>query len=108
VHAQAEEEIFYPSVRNLRIGNAEQLVQDSTREHDNIKRLLGEIERLDPVSEEFDSKVGDLKRTIQHHVEDEEGKIFPMLERQWTADQLGEVGQRIHSRKNDLKRRLAA
>ena len=108
VHAQAEEDVLYPAVRNMRIGNAEQLVQDSTKEHDNIKRLLQEIDRLDPVTDEFDGKVADLRRTIQHHVEDEEGKVFPMLERQWTVEQLQQVGKRLHNRKTDLKRQMAA
>lgn len=108
VHAQAEEEVFYPAVRNLRIGNAEQLVQDSTREHDVMKRLLSEISGLDASTPEFDGKIADLRRTVQHHVEDEEGKIFPMLERQWTTQQLEQVGRRLHNRKNDLKRQQRA
>jgi hemerythrin superfamily protein len=108
VHAQAEEDVFYPAVRNLRIGNVENIVQDAIKEHDNLRRLFGEIERLDPAGREFESKLGDLKRTFQHHVEEEEGKIFPMVERQWTMQQLEQIGQRFHNRKYDLKRMVAA
>ncbi len=108
VHAQAEEEVFYPAVRNLNFGFVEQYVNDSYREHDNIKSLLSEISGIDPSSYDFDRKVADLRRTIQHHVEDEEGKIFPMLERQMSSEQLERLGQRIHNKKNDLKKQWAA
>ncbi|MBI4471909.1 MAG: hemerythrin domain-containing protein [Acidobacteria bacterium] len=108
VHAQAEEDVFYPSVRNLRIGQSDTLVNDAYREHENMRRLLNEIDRLDAVSDEFNNRLQDLKRTMQHHVEEEEGKIFPMLERQWSNEQLLEVGRRLHDRKRNVKRELAA
>jgi hemerythrin superfamily protein len=104
VHSQAEEEVFYPAVRNLRIGQSESLVSEANREHGRIRDLLNEIDGLDPISDEFDTKVADLKSTIQHHVEEEEGTIFPLVERQWTSEQLEQSGRKLHQRKRELKK----
>ena len=108
VHTQAEEEIFYPAVRNLNFGYVDQYVNESYREHQNIKDLLNQMMNIDPMRDEFDGKIADLRRTIQHHVEEEEGRILPMVERHMSRDQLEQLGQRIHNKKNDLKSRIAA
>ena len=108
VHAQAEEDVFYPAVRNLAFGQSDRLLNDAYREHEKVRRLLNDISNLDPLSNQFDKKIQDLKRTIHQHVEEEEGKIFPMLERQWTVEQLRRVGQRLHARKCDLNKEMAA
>jgi hemerythrin superfamily protein len=108
VHSQVEEELFYPAVRNLNFGYVDQYVNESYREHQNIKDLLSQLSNIDPVREEFIGKFADLRRTVQHHVEEEEGRIFPMVERHMSVEQLEQLGQRIHDRKSDLKKRIAA
>src|SRR5262249_5614413 len=57
VHAQAEEEVFYPAVRNLNFGYVDQYVNESYREHQNIKDLLNQMMNIDPMRDEFDSKL---------------------------------------------------
>jgi hemerythrin superfamily protein len=104
VHTQAEEEVFYPTVRNLSFGHVETYVNDAYREHQNMKNLLNELWRMDAMSDEFDRKFKDLRATVLHHVEEEEGKIFPMVERNMSSDRLQELGYRFHNRKSELKK----
>src|ERR1041385_5430912 len=53
MHAQAEEEIFYPAVRHLRISAAEQQTEDALREHQKIRDLCHQIAMTDPNTFEF-------------------------------------------------------
>ena len=62
MHAQVEEEFFYPAVRNLYTTIAENQVDEANREHQKIKNLLREIAAADPVSYVFMSKVNELKK----------------------------------------------
>ena len=108
IHSQAEEEVFYPAVRTLNFGYVDQYVNDSYREHQNIKDLLNQLSSMDVLRDDFDSKMSDLKRTVLHHVEEEEGKLFPLIERQMSSDQLEHLGQRIRNKKSELKKQMAA
>ena len=108
VHSQAEEEVFYPAVRNLVFGQVDRYVDESYREHQKMKDLLKQLSNVDPLRDEFDAKVAELRRTIQLHVEEEEARIFPMIQRHMSSEQLQQLGQRIHNKKLDLKKQIAA
>jgi hemerythrin superfamily protein len=108
IHSQAEEEVFYPAIRTLNFGYVDQYVNESYRDHQTIKDLLTQLSSMDVLRDDFDSRIGDLKRTIQHHVEEEEGKLFPLIERQMSQDQLEQLGRRIHNKKVELKKQMAA
>ena len=108
IHLQAEEEFFYPAVRNLYTTIAEDQVDEATRDHQRIKSLLHEISTTDPNSYAFMSRVNELKETLQQHVEEEENKIFPLALNNMSNQELDYIGRRIHERKTELKERLAA
>jgi len=108
IHAAAEEEIFYPAVRNLYTATAEQQVDEARHEHQQIKDLLHQIATTDANSFEFMSKVNELKEKVEHHVEEEENEMLPMAENQMSNDELDHLGRRIHDRKVQLKERIAA
>src|SRR5262245_57862099 len=46
VHAQIEEELFYPEVKKL--GEATELVDEAKVEHETVKDLVSEIEAMRP------------------------------------------------------------
>jgi hemerythrin superfamily protein len=108
VHAQAEEEILYPAMRNLMFMGGQSKVDESYREHQQIKDLLNDLETMDPNTDAFDRKLMDLKGKIEHHVEEEEGEMFPLLKQRMSTDRQEELGQRIHDRKMSLKTKMAA
>ena len=108
VHTQVEEEILYPAMRNLMFMGGQSKVDESYREHQEIKDLLNDLETMDPNTDAFDRKMMDLKGKIEHHVEEEEGEIFQTLKQRMSTDRQEELGQRIHDRKMSLKTRMAA
>ena len=108
MHAQVEEEIFYPAIRNLAFGQEGSKVDEAYLEHQTVKDLLNGMNHMDPMSEEFDGKLADLKQNIEHHVEEEEGELFPLVTNRMSREQLTEIGQRMHKRKASLKTQMAA
>jgi hemerythrin superfamily protein len=75
VHAQIEEEIFYPAVRAA-IKETD-LLAEAEVEHQTAKDLIAQIESATEVDEQFDAKVIVLGEYIDHHVKEERNEMFP-------------------------------
>lgn len=73
VHAQIEEEIFYPRVRKA-IGDG--LIEEALAEHTEAKQLIAEIEGLQAGDAEYDALVQQLAELIDEHVAEEREQIF--------------------------------
>jgi hemerythrin superfamily protein len=103
IHAQLEEEIFYPALRRL-IGDDE-VLEKSKPEHDEMKRLIQQLR--DQLSGTDDVDVGaddaflKLMRAVIHHVADEETHLLPIAER-LMPEQLGELGIEMTRRRVEL------
>ena len=108
IHAEAEEEVFYPAVRHLYTAAAGQQVDEANREHRFIKELCHRIAATDPNSYEFMSQVNELKEKVEHHVEEEETEMFRLAHNNMSNDELEHLGRRLHDRKLQIKQRIAA
>lgn len=75
VHAQIEEEIFYPALREA-IKETDVLAEAEV-EHQGAKDLIAQIEQLGEADEMFNAKVKVLGEYIDHHVKEERNEIFP-------------------------------
>jgi hemerythrin superfamily protein len=99
VHTQIEEEILYPEER----GEVEDDTLDEAYvEHDGAKKLIAEIEAMEPDEAFYDAKVKVLSEYIKHHVKEEEhpGGMFSQAKK---GDRdLEEMGQRLKARKEEL------
>jgi hypothetical protein len=104
VHAQIEEEIFYPEARKA-ISKPE-LVDEAIVEHASAKQLIAEIEAMEIGDNLRDAKVKVLGEQISHHVEEEESELFPEVE--GSEMDLEALGQRMADRKTELLKQLAA
>ena len=96
MHAQLEEEIFYPAMRNADTV----LIEESIPEHDEMRRLIATLRGTDPAVPDYDETFFKLMRTVLHHVADEETRLFPDAERLF-PEELPRLGAEI------AKRRLA-
>ena len=98
VHAQIEEEIFYPAVRKA-IDDGD-LMDEALVEHAGAKELIAQLENMSPDDELYDAKVIVLREQIQHHVNEEEGEMFPKAKK---AKVDGEaLGVQLMERKAEL------
>jgi hemerythrin-like domain-containing protein len=98
VHAQIEEEIFYPAVREAI--REKDLIDEATVEHQSAKDLIAQIEGGKPGQELFDAKVKVLGEYIKHHVKEEQNELFPQVRK--TKLDLRELGERLQARKQEL------
>src|SRR5579871_289148 len=103
VHTQIEEEIFYPSER----GEVEDdMLDEALVEHDGAKKMIAEIEAMQPGDDLYDAKVKVLGEYIKHHVKEEEqpGGIFAQAKR---GDiDLDAMGEKLRARKQELMAKL--
>ncbi|MDZ7864164.1 hemerythrin domain-containing protein [Acidovorax sp.] len=99
VHAQIEEEIFYPAVRAA-IKETD-LLAEAEVEHQTAKDLIAQIEAATEVDEQFDAKVIVLGEYIDHHVKEERNEMFPKAR---AAKKLDLVSMRdaLEARKTEL------
>jgi len=104
VHAQVEEEIFYPAVQAAL--KDKELVPEARVEHQSIKDLIAQVEGVDPSGEEFDAKVKVMSEWVKHHVKEEQNEMFPKVKK--TRLDLAELGARIQQRKEELSSGYAA
>ncbi|MES2631597.1 MAG: hemerythrin domain-containing protein [Pseudomonadota bacterium] len=74
VHAQLEEEIFYPAVRQA-IGE-EGLMDEALQEHAQAREMIARIEGMSAEDEGYDDTVKALGEAIDHHVQEEREEIF--------------------------------
>jgi hemerythrin superfamily protein len=100
VHAQIEEEIFYPTVREALEDEGEELLDEAEVEHSSIKSLVEQLESTSPDDELCDAKVKVLSEYVKHHVKEEEGELFPKIKK--TDLDLNELGAELTERKNEL------
>ena len=98
IHATAEEEIFYPAVREA-IEETE-LVDEADVEHASAKDLIAQISESGPDEELYDAKVKVLGEYIDHHVKEEEGEMFPKAKK--AKIDLVALGSEIEARKEEL------
>ena len=104
VHAQLEEEIFYPALRGLLGDDA--VLHKSAPEHDEMRRMIGEL-REGPAVEQAsdnaqqDDKFFELMRLVIHHVADEETRLLPAAER-LMGDRLAALGIEMTKRRMEL------
>lgn len=98
VHAQIEEEIFYPAVKAALKDKL--LVPEATVEHASLKDLIAQIEGVEPDGELYDAKVKVLSEYVKHHVKEEQNEMFPKAKA--TSLDLVELGARMTARKADL------
>jgi hypothetical protein len=97
VHAQMEEEIFYPAIR----AEHPAMVDKSVPEHDEMRSLIATLRGMQPGGDEYDRTFMELMRKVMHHVADEETTLLPDAERLLAAD-LGELGARMMKRRLQL------
>lgn len=99
-HATAEEELFYPAVRQAAAANQD-LVDEAVVEHAAAKGLISEILAMDPGDELYDAKMKVLSEQIEHHVQEEESELFPRA-RKAKLD-LAALGAAIAERKEQIE-----
>lgn len=98
VHAQIEEEIFYPAVKQAL--KDKELIPEATVEHATLKDLIAQVEGVEPDGEMFDAKIKVMSEYVKHHVKEEQNEIFPKAKE--SSLDLIQLGEKMSERKAEL------
>lgn len=101
LHGQVEEQIFYPALKQNPETAA--LVEHAVDEHQEVKEILAEMEKLAPNSDKFQSLLKQAKEDIQHHVAEEENEMFVKARQVLGEPKMEELGRQIKQMKNREK-----
>lgn len=102
MHAQLEEELFYPEMR--KVSHDEAVLDKSVPEHNEMRALMDRLKGADPSSHGYDQTVMRLMREIMHHVADEETTLLPEAEKYISKDRLSELGAQWTQRRLRMAR----
>jgi hemerythrin superfamily protein len=105
VHAEIEEQIFYPAVRGIHTEDAEGITLEAFEEHKIVKTLIGQIESLPKGDPRKDAKMKVLMESVEHHIEEEEDEMFAAAN-DLGDEKLEDLGERMQSLQDDLMREL--
>jgi hemerythrin-like domain-containing protein len=106
VHAHIEETIFYPALKQE--AETREITLEGFEEHHVIKTLLKELEPMEVTTERWSAKLKVLKENVEHHVEEEEEKMFKSAREVLSRDQIEDLGARMEAEKKRQQQQLAA
>jgi hemerythrin superfamily protein len=99
IHAQLEEEIFYPALSEAMAGD-ERLAK-SKPEHDQMREDIAKLRAMGPQDAAYDARFMQLMREVMHHVADEETTLLPIAERS-LKHELRTLGAQMTQRRMQL------
>jgi hemerythrin superfamily protein len=105
IHAEIEERIFYPAIREVADDELSHLLNEAEVEHQSVKDLISQIEAmLERPGDEamLEARVTVLAEYVKHHVREEEREMFPLVRD--TELDLKELGSRLAERRKELGR----
>lgn len=97
LHAQIEETIFYPALEQAE--ETRDITLEAFEEHRLVKQLLKELESMSKDTEEWTAKFTVLKENVEHHVEEEEGEMFPKAKKVLSKEDQETLGTRLEEAK---------
>jgi iron-sulfur cluster repair protein YtfE (RIC family) len=100
VHAAIEEQIFYPAAQQ-KGGELQRMIEEGIQEHSKAKSTINELKSTQDDGQ-YATKMQDLQHIIEHHVQEEEGHMFPTAQSEMGAE-LEQLGSRMEQLKHSLK-----
>lgn len=103
-HMMGEEKFFYPVLEEIE--DLRELVSNAYEEHNEAKTLIFEIEGMDERNENWAAKISELKQSIEHHIEEEEGKLFERARNFLSQEKAEEIAQQYIEFKRSYMNRI--
>jgi hypothetical protein len=74
LHAETEQATFYAALEKEE--ETEEKIEDAEDDHEEIKQFLAKLSSMSAESPKWMELFGELKHAVEHHVKDEETRIF--------------------------------
>jgi hemerythrin superfamily protein len=97
-HMELEEAVVYPAMQPV---TGDEAVEEANTEHQLARQSLDEVLRLAPDEPGFGAALDAAKAGVSHHVEEEEGEVFPKLRKSGTTV-LEEIATPFMQKRRDL------
>jgi hypothetical protein len=101
VHETIEEEIFYPALKEH--PKAKEIVLEGYEEHNVVDMVMEEITTVPYDDETWGAKFTVMKENVEHHIEEEENEMFKQARKVFDEDELRSLGERMQTRKDELR-----
>jgi hemerythrin-like domain-containing protein len=99
-HTTIEEKLFYPTVYQGE--DLQDLLLEAVEEHLTAKRVISDLLMMEVTDEQFAPKVKVLRDLIEHHVEEEQGDIFPRVKKMLSRAELTSLGEEMEEMYDQL------
>lgn len=104
IHTTLEEQILYPAIKQVGGKEEEKLYYEAKEEHRVVDSLvLPDLLHTEPGTVEFAGRVKVMKELIEHHIEEEEGDLFPRAKKLLGKAVLEELGMAMQAHKKTLR-----
>lgn len=101
IHETIEEKVLYPALEPL--AQARDIVLEGVQEHHVADLILAELHQLARNDEQWGAKFKVLKESIEHHLEEEENKMFPTARTLLSREELSALGVQMKKLKAELE-----
>ena len=101
VHELIEEQVLYPALKPH--AEARDIVLEGYQEHHVADLLVKELRTLAKDDEKWGAKFKVLKESVEHHIQEEEGKMFRTARGVLNRDELRGIGVRMRALKAELE-----
>jgi hypothetical protein len=95
VHELIEEKVLYPALASTKEARA--IVLEGSQEHHVADVLLKELRRMPKSDERWGAKLKVLQESIEHHIQEEERKMFPIARGVLERDALHALGVKMRA-----------
>ena len=102
VHELIEEKVLYPALKPH--AEARDIVLEGVQEHHVADVLVKELHELAKDDEQWGAKFKVLKESLEHHIKEEEGTMFPAARKVLSAQELQELGARMRKLRAEEQR----
>jgi len=85
-HTKAEEKVFYPPLQENKESYDD--VLESIEEHHVISLILGELDLMPKQGDQWRAKLRVCKEIVEHHIVEEEDKIFKAADKLLSREQM--------------------
>ena len=99
IHTHVEEQVFYPNLLENGDDELQKIVREGLEEHGQVKTLLVEMGSMSGDDEEFKAKLQVMMENVEHHVQEEEGEMFPLVREQLDEEMLVRLGSLMTAEK---------
>jgi hemerythrin HHE cation binding domain-containing protein len=110
VHEQVEEAGLYGPIARDTSSVNDELRDWEQHHHEEVgefESLVQEINGLDPAGDEWMEKIEDAEEMLEHHIEEEEGTIWPQIQQVWDRSKLEQAGSQMETMHKQKLRQAA-